>query len=196
MASSGMTRRRYFVLGSASVGVLGEPLSMTPCPPSNSRITDFGLILRISATSDVVRNLGNARGSRRIGGSTRGARLCRRRACSCDAASTTEQSRIPPLTAPALTRHTWYTRLLITLQRFKVVLSGTPNLFRSLRETATFGAGTKRHNSVANFLNWFTQLRVFSGIRSCFCRHKKAHATQPDQAAATAGARNRRMTLL
>src|SRR5437016_5864221 len=30
--------------------------------------------------------------------------------------------------------------------------SGTPNLFRSLRRTATFGAGTKRHNSVANFL--------------------------------------------
>src|SRR6267143_5063410 len=29
--------------------------------------------------------------------------------------------------------------------------SGTPNLFRSLRGTATFGAGTKRHNSVANF---------------------------------------------
>src|SRR6266849_4058257 len=30
--------------------------------------------------------------------------------------------------------------------------SGTPNLFKSLRGTATFGAGTKRHNSVANFL--------------------------------------------
>ena len=29
--------------------------------------------------------------------------------------------------------------------------SGTPNLFKSLRGTATFGAGTKRHNSVANF---------------------------------------------
>ena len=29
--------------------------------------------------------------------------------------------------------------------------SGTPNLFRSLRGEATFGAGTKRHNSVANF---------------------------------------------
>ena len=74
--------------------------------------------------------------------------------------------------------------------------SGTPNLFKRLRGMAAFGAGTKRHNSVANFLNRFTQLRVFSGIRSCFCRHKKAHATQPDQAAATAGARNRRMTLL
>jgi hypothetical protein len=141
-----MTRRRYFVLGSASVGVLGEPLSMTPCPPSNSRITDFGLILRISATSDVVRNLGNARGSRRIGGSTRGARLCRRRACSCDAASTTEQSRIPPLTAPALTRHTWYTRLLITLQRFKVVPSGTPNL-RICRRPC-FAGGTRGGPSV------------------------------------------------
>src|SRR6267378_8673235 len=32
------------------------------------------------------------------------------------------------------------------------IRSGTPNLFRSLRGTATFGAGTKRHNSVANFL--------------------------------------------
>jgi hypothetical protein len=29
--------------------------------------------------------------------------------------------------------------------------SGTPNLFMSLRGTATFGAGPKRHNSVANF---------------------------------------------
>src|SRR6476660_9857037 len=29
--------------------------------------------------------------------------------------------------------------------------SGTPTLFKSLRGTATFGAGTKRHNSVANF---------------------------------------------
>ena len=29
--------------------------------------------------------------------------------------------------------------------------SGTPNLFRSLRGADTFGAGTKRHNSVANF---------------------------------------------
>ena len=52
MASSGMTRRRYFVRGSVSVGIRGEPLSMTPSPPSNSRITDFGLILRISATSE------------------------------------------------------------------------------------------------------------------------------------------------
>jgi len=30
--------------------------------------------------------------------------------------------------------------------------SGTPKFFRSLRGTATFGAGTRRHNSVANFL--------------------------------------------
>jgi hypothetical protein len=29
--------------------------------------------------------------------------------------------------------------------------SGTPNLFKSLRGTATSCAGTKRHNSVANF---------------------------------------------
>ncbi len=29
--------------------------------------------------------------------------------------------------------------------------SGTPNHIKSLRGTATFGAGTKRHNSVANF---------------------------------------------
>src|SRR5713101_4505012 len=28
--------------------------------------------------------------------------------------------------------------------------SGTPNAIKSLRGTATFGAGTKRHNSVAN----------------------------------------------
>jgi len=76
------------------------------------------------------------------------------------------------------------------------IASGTPNLFRSLRGTATFGAGTKRHNSVANFLTRFAQSRVFSGIRSCSCRHNKAHAIQPDQSAATAGARNRRMTLL
>ena len=54
----------------------------------------------------------------------------------------------------------------------------------------------KRHNFIADFLNRFTQLRVFSGIRSCFCRYKKAHATQPDQAAASVGARNRRITLL
>jgi len=40
----------------------------------------------------------------------------------------------------------------------------------------------------------FAQSRVFSGIRSCFCRHKRG-TTQPDQAAAPAGARNRRMTL-
>jgi hypothetical protein len=88
MASSGMTRRRYFVRGSVSVDIRGEPLSMTPVLPSNSRITDFGLILRISATSEVVRNLGNARGSRCTGaGSTGGAELCRRRACSCNAAT-------------------------------------------------------------------------------------------------------------
>jgi hypothetical protein len=73
MASSGMTRRRYLVRGSASVGVLGEPLSMTPVLPSNKRVTDFGLILRISATSDVVRNLGNARGSTSGAGSMRDA---------------------------------------------------------------------------------------------------------------------------
>jgi len=74
--------------------------------------------------------------------------------------------------------------------------SGTPNAIKSLRGKATFAGGTKRHNFIANFLAGFAQSRVFSGIRSCFCRHKKAHATPPDQAAATAGARNRRTTLL
>src|SRR6266851_9917615 len=74
--------------------------------------------------------------------------------------------------------------------------SGTPNLFKSLRGRATFGAGTKRHNFIANCLARFAQSLVFPCIRSCSYRHKKAHATQPDQAAATAGARNKRMTLL
>jgi hypothetical protein len=76
------------------------------------------------------------------------------------------------------------------------IASGTPNLLKSLRGKATFAAGTKRHNFITNFLAGFAQSRVFSGIRSCSCRHKKAHASQPDQAAATAGARNKRMTLL
>src|SRR6266849_1762364 len=49
----------------------------------------------------------------------------------------------PPLVSP-LKSFTAVTRVQIP--------SGTPNLFRSLRGTATFGAGTKRHNSVANFL--------------------------------------------
>src|ERR1700692_4171430 len=53
--------------------------------------------------------------------------------------------------------------------------SGTPNLFRSLRGADTFGAGTKRHNFIANVLARFAQSPVFSSIRSHSSRHKKAH---------------------
>src|SRR5450631_1333256 len=38
------------------------------------------------------------------------------------------------------------------MARFKQGLLGTPSLFKSLRGTPTFRAGTKRHNSVAKFL--------------------------------------------
>ena len=53
--------------------------------------------------------------------------------------------------------------------------SGTPNNLKSLRGSAVFAAGTKRHNFIANVLAWFAQSPVFSGIRSHFARHKKAH---------------------
>jgi hypothetical protein len=39
--------------------------------------------------------------------------------------------------------------------------SGTPNLFRSLRGTPTFGAGTKRHSSVANFWSGLPNRQYF-----------------------------------
>lgn len=39
--------------------------------------------------------------------------------------------------------------------------SGTPNLFKSLRGTATFGTGTKRHNFIANFVNRFIFIQYF-----------------------------------
>jgi hypothetical protein len=41
-----------------------------------------------------------------------------------------------------------YDRTSFTAVTRVQIPSGTPNLFRSLRGTATFGAGTKRHNSV------------------------------------------------
>src|SRR6267378_2701171 len=65
--------------------------------------------------------------------------------------------------------------------------SGTPNLFKSLRGTATFGAGTKRHNSVANFWPGLPNRQCFRASGAVSCRHKKAHAIQSDQAARNRG---------
>jgi len=47
-----------------------------------------------------------------------------------------------------------YDRTFTAVTRVQIP-SGTPNLFKSLRGTPTFRAGTKRHNSVAKFLARF-----------------------------------------
>ena len=74
--------------------------------------------------------------------------------------------------------------------------SGTPNLFKSLRGAATFGAGTKRHNSVANFWPGLPNRQCFRASCAVLVGTKRHMQIQSDQAAATAGARKRRMTLL
>src|SRR6202158_6369914 len=91
--------------------------------------------------------------------------------------------------------------LVITTGSFTAVTrvqipSGTPNLFKSLRGTATFGAGTKRHNTVANFWPGLPNRQCFRASAAVLGGTKRHTQPQPDQAAATAGARKRRMTLL
>ena len=74
--------------------------------------------------------------------------------------------------------------------------SGTPNLFRSLRGTATFGAGTKRHNSVANFLPGLPNRECFRASGAVLVGTKRHMQFSQIRRPATAGARNRRMALL
>ena len=64
--------------------------------------------------------------------------------------------------------------------------SGTPNLIRSLRGTATFAVGTKRHNLVANFWPGLPNRECFRGCGSCSCSTKKAHVIS-----VRSGSRNR-----
>jgi hypothetical protein len=61
---------------------------------------------------------------------------------------------------------------------------------------ATFGAGTKRHNSVANFSPGLPNRECFRASGAVLVGTKRHMQFSPDQAAATAGARNRRMTRL
>src|SRR5258708_16349150 len=74
---------------------------------------------------------------------------------------------LPSLTEPASGSHpccivsVTYGRTFFTAVTRVQIPSGTPNLFRSLRGTATFGAGTKRHNSVANFLHGLPNRECF-----------------------------------
>src|SRR5258708_16213114 len=67
-----------------------------------------------------------------------------------------------------------YGRTFFTAVTRVQIPSGTPNLFRSLRGTATFGAGTKRHNSVANFFHGFPNREGFlasGAVLLCTKRH-------------------------
>jgi hypothetical protein len=71
---------------------------------------------------------------------------------------------------------------------------GDAKSFQELTGNGHFWRRHKKAQLRRQFLARFAQSRVFSGIRSCSCRHKKAHAIQSDQAAATAGARTKAPT--
>ena len=67
---------------------------------------------------------------------------------------------------------------------------GDAKSFQQFRDIDYFPAGTKRHNSLANFWPGSPNRECFCASGACSCRHKKAHAMRPAQPAATAGARN------
>ena len=73
-------------------------------------------------------------------------------------------------------------RLAFTAVTRVQIPSGDAKPFQELTGTATFGAGTKRHNSVANFWPGLPNRQCFRASGAVSCRHKKAHAIQSDQA--------------
>ena len=74
---------------------------------------------------------------------------------------------------------------------------GDAKSFHELTGNGHFGAGTKRHNSVANFSPGLPNRERFQASGAVLVGTKRHMQFSPDQAAAaTAGARNRRMTRL
>ena len=85
---------------------------------------------------------------------------------------TVQPKTVPSCSQSFLTGHCSATAAFTAVTRVQIP-SGTPNLFRSLRGTATFGAGTKRHNSVANFWPGLPNRECFRASRAVLIGTKR-----------------------